>query len=335
MIKLFNKIISALASLPMAFSPLCLSASAEEIDPLKSAFMPLMTSVTPYPYTDYPFRWNIPRLSGENNGTVTMQEFMNENNGAYPYVNNVNGISYPLISSWFVEKYNVDTTDAFAQSWSLDLPPITLGSRRIEDNTASPYYGAPARPLPRDRITRNTINIVIEYTDGSDPDRDFGATALLLETWVDEYERGDDIIIAYDSETNSYHMTRDTPFTIAFVAFPFSLSIGEDDGLVPYFDGLKYPLLHFYEEYYDPVARAFSRGYEQGYTDGYANGTERVEGNTLKSLVVSVFTAPINALYTALDVDILGYNLGNVFRGIIAGVAVFAVVAVVIKYKVG
>lgn len=85
----------------------------------------------------------------------------------------------------------------------------------------------------------------------------------------------------------------------------------------------------------DTVAVWVKNDYGLGYTAGYNKGeTDAINsGDIVVNYVDSIFSAPINALYTMLDIEILGVNLFNIFMVVLSALIIGAVVLLVLKFR--
>ena len=82
-------------------------------------------------------------------------------------------------------------------------------------------------------------------------------------------------------------------------------------------------------------SRGRAEGYDIGYTEGYDTGyTEAINtGDVVNDYIDAIFSAPINFLYTMLDIEILGVNLFNIFMVVFSILIIGAVVLLVLKFR--
>lgn len=71
--------------------------------------------------------------------------------------------------------------------------------------------------------------------------------------------------------------------------------------------------------------RGYQAGTQVGYQDGYNKGVQEGDENTFLSLLTAVVDAPVAVFSGIFDVEILGYNMKNVFFALLSVALVFAV----------
>lgn len=138
---------------------------------------------------------------------------------------------------------------------------------------------------------------------------------------------------------------------VNYINFSFDVQMPIDtDSLYFYIDGLKVSSSNTYfylgdiqvetknlntqflidKSYNDGYELGFNQGsessYNNGYNAGYNKGLESASQNTFLTLFTSVIEAPVNAVLSMFDFEVLGYNLKGFFVGLFSMALLLAII---------